>query len=537
MSDALRQHVSHRNAGTPQSEPARKDQVKNSAGGHTFGTGEANRLHRFLTIGTEGGTFYVGERELTRDNASVVATMASCSDPLLISQAVEVSKAGRAPSNNPALFAIAAAAGLGAREYRQQALAALPAVARTGMHILTFASYAEMFRGWGPQLVKGIRDWYTYWAPDSLAYQVLKYKQREGWSQRDLLRLAGRKGVSGTVPPEHERLFAYVMKGELGDGLPQVIYQAQALHATSDVAEWVHIIDAASAALSWEMLPSEALREARVWRALFENGYLPQTALLRNLSRFTNLGLLVQGGDAFTNTVAHTLSDTDRLVRARVHPMTVLLALKTYALGHSLRGSATWTPVSKVTDALDAAFYNAFGSVEPAGKRMSVNLDVSGSMGSPVAGMPISAREVTAAMSMITARTEPDVQVHGFSHSYMPLDISPRRRLDDNIRAISRLPYGGTDCAVPMTYALQHGLEVDVFQVWTDNETWYGSIHPHQALEQYRQKMGIDARLQVCATTPTQFSIADPLDPRQLDVSGFDAAVPNLLASHARGDI
>jgi len=73
--------------------------------------------------------------------------------------------------------------------------------------------------------------------------------------------------------------------------------------------------------------------------------------------------------------------------------------------------------------------------------------------------------------------------------------------------------------------------------VWTDNETWAGHAHPHEALAAYRQKTGIPARQQVIATTPTEFSIADPGDPGTLDVSGFDAAVPRLLADHSRGDI
>lgn len=49
--------------------------------------------------------------------------------------------------------------------------------------------------------------------------------------------------------------------------------------------------------------------------------------------------------------------------------------------------------------------------------------------------------------------------------------------------------------------------------------------------------MGIDARLVVVAMTATGHSIADPDDPRQLDISGFDSAVPTLLSDFSRGDI
>ena len=49
--------------------------------------------------------------------------------------------------------------------------------------------------------------------------------------------------------------------------------------------------------------------------------------------------------------------------------------------------------------------------------------------------------------------------------------------------------------------------------------------------------MGIDARLVVVAMTATRNTIADPADPKQLDVSGFDSAVPALLADFSRGDL
>jgi len=117
------------------------------------------------------------------------------------------------------------------------------------------------------------------------------------------------------------------------------------------------------------------------------------------------------------------------------------------------------------------------------------------------------------------------------------MPVSPRQRIDDVMRTAEAMQMGGTNCAVPMLEAAKHRVPVDVFEILTDNETWYGDIHPHQALDNYRQAMGIDARLQVVAFTPTKFSIAPPGDARCLDVSGFDAAIPVLLADHAAGRI
>lgn len=166
-------------------------------------------------------------------------------------------------------------------------------------------------------------------------------------------------------------------------------------------------------------------------------------------------------------------------------------------------------------------------------------------MGVPISGMPITAREASAALALVQLATEPSATAVGFTtergasnwrdSALRSLSISPRQRLDDALRVIDAMPFGGTDCALPMVHATERGLQVDTFVVYTDNETWAGSIHPHQALAEYRRTSGIDAKLVVVAMTATQFSIADPSDPGMLDVVGFDAAVPSLVTEFARG--
>ena len=171
-------------------------------------------------------------------------------------------------------------------------------------------------------------------------------------------------------------------------------------------------------------------------------------------------------------------------------------------------------------------------------------VDVSGSMRFPASGMAITAREASAALTLVQLATEPGAAAYAFSSSVgrgrgfdglVPLGISPRRRLDDALAVVDAMPFGGTDCALPMLYAAEQGLEVDAFVIYTDNETWAGKIHPHQALRRYRERSGIDARLIVVAMTSTGFSIADPDDAGMLDVVGFDAAVPGLITGFARG--
>src|SRR5262249_14221358 len=244
---------------------------------------------------------------------------------------------------------------------------------------------------------------------------------------------------------------------------------------------------------------------------------------------------LVPGSDVTRRVIAQ-LGDAERLRTARIHPIAVLAALKTYAQGKGERGKSTWTPVPQVVEALDAAFYATFQNVEATGKRCLLALDVSGSMGTgTVAGLPgLTPRVASAAMALITAASEQHHTFLGFAHELIPLGISPRQRLDDVVSAISGTPFGGTDSALPMLWAIEHKAKVDGFVVYTDSETWFGKIHPMQALAQYREKMAIRAKLIVVGMTSNGFTIADPDDAGALDVVGFDSGVPSVLADFVR---
>ena len=57
---------------TPQSEPLDSRQVQNNAGGYTYAADQWDRLLRFLILGSDAGTYYVGARALTLENAGVV---------------------------------------------------------------------------------------------------------------------------------------------------------------------------------------------------------------------------------------------------------------------------------------------------------------------------------------------------------------------------------------------------------------------------------------------------------------------------------
>ena len=521
---------------TPQSQPMPgTNQERNNAGGYAWRVSDWTRLERFLVLGSEGGTYYVRERKLTVDNAQAVLRCLQEDGPRVVAETVAVSQAGRAPKNDPALFVLALALGHGDVATRRAAVAALPKVARTGTHLFHFLEFVEGFRGWGRLLRNGVTAWYNEMDPVRLAYQLVKYQQRDGWSHRDALRLA--KPVPAT--PVHSALYGWATRGwpEVGPEPPQekaltlpwVYEKAKRAQTEAEVLALVR-----DHRLTWEFVPSQWLGSPAVWEALLPN--LPLGALLRNLGRLTAHGVLAPGRPQVAE-VAARLCDPEALRRARLHPLALLVALKTYAAGRGVRGKLKWEPVASVVDALDAAFYQAFEAVEPTGKRLLLALDVSGSMGfGEVAGMTgVTPRVASAALALTTVAVEKSVHVTAFSHQMVPVSLSPRQRLDDVLRVTGRLPFGGTDCALPMLYALEKGLEVDAFVVYTDSETWYGQVHPAQALRMYRERTGLPAKLVVVGMVSNGFSLADPNDPGMLDVVGMSTATPQVVNQFVAG--
>lgn len=547
---------------TPQGLPIPgRDMVENNAGGFVFKLDEWKQLERFLILGSEGGTFYVSEKKLTADNANKVLLLLKKDGVKVVEKTVEILKSGRAPKPDVAIFVLALAASKGDDATRKAALAAVPSALKTGTHLLKFVDSVNGLRGWGRGLKKAIQLWFKGRKNETLALQLVKYKQREGWSMKDVLRLA--KPV-----PETEvqgKLFGWTAKNEKaewakapvapGDKALDFVWateqaaQLKLVAEKADTAEAKAILTEANQAsvkklvdlivtyrLPREALPTEALNKVEVWEALLQE--MPMTAMIRNLGTMSKIGLIKPLSEA-EKLVFQRLTDAERLRGAKVHPIQILSALRTYSSGRGVRSAASWNVSTKVVEALDEAFELSFGAVEPAGTRHLLGLDVSGSMSwGEIAGVPgLSPSAATAALAVVAARTEPWTAIMGFADSFRNLGITAKDRVDVATKKVSDLTFGRTDASLPMTWALQNKIQVDTFVVMTDNETWAGNIQPVQALEKYRQATGIGAKLIVVGMTSTGFTIADPDDAGMLDVVGFDGATPALMAKFAKGEI
>lgn len=503
------------------------DQKVNNTGGFTFTLDQWGVLDRFLMLGTESGGYYVGKKEKTAQGFATVKSCIKADGPRVVARALEYSLAGRAPKNDPSVVAIALAAVYGDPITVAAAYEALPRIARTGTWLFLFVSILDSLGKWNAAAKRGVSKWYTSKSMDRLAVQLLKYQQRDGWAHRDVLRLAHVKPSSDV----QSNLFRWSVKGAegltLGAQVPQLLVDFELLKRTTDKKEALRIIEA-NADISWEMTPTNWLSDKDILSALMKNMGL--TAVIRKLGALTAHGVIAPLSAGSRDVIAK-LTDAEALRKQRVHPITLLNAFKQYQAGHGLKGSLTWSPDQRVLDAINDAFYKAFDTVEMPAKNFMIGVDCSGSMqSSRVNGFEnLTAIEVAGVMALAIVKRQANWFIAGFNHQIGELKITPSMRLDTVTKTMLAFNWGSTNPSLLYSYAQAHKMDVDTFVTITDNEVNCG-VHPAQALRSYRNASGKHSASVIVGTEMSEFTIADPKDPRQLDIAGFDSAAPQLIA-------
>jgi 60 kDa SS-A/Ro ribonucleoprotein len=554
---------SRKASATPPTQPVPgKKMAANNGGGFSFEITPFDQMRRYLILGAEGGTYYVGEKDLTKQSYENVLKCIKADGRKAVDMIVEVSDKGLAPKNDPAIFALALCTAHGDDDTKSYAFANLNKVCRIGTHILHFGEYANALRGWGRGLRTAVGKWYLEKDADALAYQAVKYQSRDGWSHKDLLRLAHpssddakqdavlRWMIGGTdalakrefkrrigtttgkgkakVATTIEREAAYPARKRY---LPEII-EAFEKAKTADEATLVKLIGEFD--LPREAIPTEKLKSLEVWEALLEK--MPMTAMVRNLGKMTSIGLLKPLSAAAKKVIAK-LKDVEQLQKSRIHPMAILIAAKVYESNHGVKGDLSWSAVPAINEALDDAFYLAFGNVRKSGKPLLFGLDVSASMSSAIAGSPLSCCEGATALALVHANVEDEYHIMRFNCGIEDTPIRKGMRLPAALKYTRSINGGGTDCSLPAQWALKNKVEIGGIVNITDNEVNSGSMHPFQALTKYRQAMVPDLRQVVIGMTATGFSIADPSDKLSMDVVGFDASAPNIIADFLRGEL
>ncbi|XP_058698559.1 RNA-binding protein RO60 isoform X2 [Poecile atricapillus] len=465
------------------------------ASGASWHLTDTTRLQHFLCFGSEGSTYHVKEQKLGFENAEALLRLIEEGRGCEVVEEIKAfSQEGRAAKQEPLLFALAVCSQCSDAKTKQAAFKAVPEVCCIPTHLFTFIQFKKDLKEgmkcgmWGRALRKAVADWYNGKNGMALALAVTKNKQRSGWSHKDLLRLSHLKPASEGIAI----VTKYITKGwkDVEEAYKQKAVSAETekllkyleavekVKHTKDELEIIHLIE--EYGLVREHLLTNHLKSKEVWKALLKE--MPVSVLLRNLGKLAANSVLEPRGSEVA-IVCEKLRNEKLLKK----------------------------------------------TLEPTGKRFVIAVDVSASMTQKVLGSVLNASTVAAVMCMVVARTEKDSQIVAFSHEIVPCPVTADMTLPQVLVKMYEIPVGTTDCSLPMIWAQKTQTPADVFIVFTDNETFAGSTPPAMALTEYREKMGIPAKLVVCGMTSRGFTIAGTDDRGMLDICGFDTGALDVI--------
>ena len=475
----------------------------------------------------------------------------------------DISTEGRAYKQGPVLYALAVCARSNSPGTKQAAYNVLGDVCRIPTHLFQFIKFCEEMSinetGWGRAHRRAINKWYESFSyrnrnnkdPKKLAYLVTKYKRRHGFSHRDIIRLAHTRTGNKSIKIILQYVLGKSMEAADNEESRKVV---DFLHAVEQAKQCKSMLEEEKLAdliafnqLSLEHIPTVFLKEnLNIWKVLYRQ--MPMGAMIRNLGKLSKLGIHDSVGadskDFWVSIVEVRLKDDIALARAKIHPLNLLIAFKQYKNGSSLKGKLEWDVNSRISKALEDAFYRNTKILLPFEKRCLIAISTGEDMQKLICGSSIKASEAAAAMALSTVKME-NVDVILFTNSITEASMAKIDR-DDNLSTIEdkifQIPsegsqkYIGQDLATPFIWAAAEKHSYDAIIVFTDSLTSCGSIHPAEALKHYSQYMSVpNYRLVVVSMTSNKYKIAAPEDTNTLDVVGFDKHTPGIIMDFIEG--
>ncbi|XP_034558366.1 60 kDa SS-A/Ro ribonucleoprotein [Notolabrus celidotus] len=526
-------------------EPSESTKTSSSSNHHQNSTGgggcqwevtDKARLCRFLCYGSEGDIYTAREEgQLSMESAgALLSLLQEGRGAEVVEEIKRFSQDGCAVRPGPHFFALALCSQHSELKTRQAAFKAVKEVCRDPAHLFSFIQNKKELRDgmkcgiWGRALRKAVSDWYNEQDAMSLAAAVTRCKQREGWTHQDLFRLSHTKPANEAIA----LISKYVTKGwkevqvaysdkENSEEVVKVLSYLEVVEKVKhscDETEVVNLIEEHK--LEREQLLTDHLKSKQVWRALLKE--MPLQSLLRILGKMTSNKILEPGGSE-TQAVCDRIQSEMALKKAQIHPFSILLATENYKRGQGYQGKTKWEPDSSILKAMDSAFYKSFMNVEPVGKRFVVAVDVSTSLSSIVPGTSISTAVAAAAITMIFARTEADLDVLAYSEgAVVPCSISADTTLSEATIELVKIPSGSTDCTLPISWATENGKAIDVFIILTNNPLWMFTASPVETLKEHRQNLGVNSKMVMCGLTSIGHAIVDTEDRGLMSICGFD---------------
>lgn len=588
-----------------------KIMIKNAAGGMTYEVSDEELIDRILILGTNANTYYSSATKLTTDSINSIQRMISEGKGNMIYEHLKsVYETGRAPKQDPTFFVMALLTQSNVPiDVKKNALLLVSSL-RTFSQLYMWEGMRKQLaggkKGFGRSVRNAILQLFKNKTGMQLVYQGTKYQSRkygdESWSIADIISCA--HIPSKTLTPDAQIAIAYMINGISGASkIMDKFKSTEHELACDEIMKYLHAVELVKSEyggsiddvvqlirqhhLPREVLNTSLLNNITVWKSLLfkthmnSNGnmsyqiLMPITALIRNLGVMSAKGLFNES--EITNAVIKHLTNKNVLKKGRVHPVALLVAKLTYQTGRGIKGKLNWQVNAQISSALEDAFYISFQCIDGTGKRILHAVDCSGSMTCATCAVP----HITACQAVGTLMLEAVKREHNyhtkkieagekseyvqdvmlFNNKGSFVNVTHQMRLNEVMQTIQDRNFGATDCAQPMIRALaeynkskQNKGKYDLFIIYTDNQTYYGNVHPSEALDKYRKATNIDAKMIVIATTPTSNSIGyggscfnscsnSILDeknkknntPLALNIVGFDLNAPALIKNFSTG--
>ena len=503
---------------------------------------EQQRLERFICLGKDNAVYHcqtdVTSQNYSNSDVRLVKAVLQLDNggTLAIDTILSFSRTGRAAVRHPALFALAVCARCGDQETKNRVYDdALSVICHIPTDLFYFLSqYVKVGqlcrlggRGWGRAVRRALSRWYLD-NPDELqlARHVTKYQQRHRWCHLDVLRVAHintptQNAALGFVLEyiRHglrlaEHRFRHQSVGHVADFLKAV---KKVKSRELDEDQLVSIIR--THRLNREHILTQWLSSPKIWKALLPS--MPVNAMIRNLGKMTSLEILQSGSDEAAH-VIRTLQDGSRLKTARVHPFSLLQALRTYENGHGDKGRLEWKPNSEIVKELDLAFNQSFTFTEPTGQCLLLAVDIT----TTCEGCQIDPSTAAAVLAMQIARRETKFEIVYFTEEIIPMAIDASMQLTTVMQLMPGSPdptHTSCDCSKPIQWALEGDKDFDVFIIFTSCRTVTHATNVMNTLLEYRQRPNTQrTKLVVVTMANNDCMIGDHNDHLILNVVGFD---------------
>lgn len=517
---------------------SKKKLVKSHQGGLVHKVDKLEFFKRFLFVGSESNYYQAGEKLTKKVYSGMDKLLKEGSGVDMVLLLTDVSSKGLAPSLEPTLCSLAYLMQKGDNKTKQAARENFNSIIRTGSHLMSLVDYLKMFGAISSSQKKTIASWYQSKTADNLAYQATKYRNRSGWTHKDILRQV-HINPSRFENEESKNVLQWMVKGWEGElsevpempALAKIWAYERAKDA--DASELVNLIKDYN--LSWEMIPNTSLKDKSVLRQLAQN--MPMTATIRYLNRFTIAGLTDE--KEFNKMICERLRNKEQIEKARIHPLNVYVSLRTYQSGSGQ--NLSWTPDRKVVSALEDCMEESFKTLKPTGKKIALGLDVSASMGTRIDKVTAYEAEAFMSKGFVTAEGTKNVDTTMFSNTLKNYASSNYRKpVSDIVEDFRKQTFGGTYPQLVLKEATKNKAFYDAFVFYTDNEvggpynrsageTW-------EAFEEYRKAVNPNAKMVVHAFALNRFSIGDPNDPGVLCIAGLDSSAPSLTQAFIAGE-